>query len=282
MMLLAPFALVSCLTLPAGAESVTAGDLHFEGVPPERVVAAAPEPGNTRILSVFDLRQLAAAIGLSPVPEQEICVKRAMEPLDSDRLLAAMQKEMPDATIKILSFSKQFVPLGEMSFRSAGIRDISPPLATWYGSIRYAPNRDFTIWARVALTVKSTRVVATCDLTPGRPIDNSQVKLETSDRFPSSQPLVQTLGEALAHYPKALIRAGSEIHPNALEPPADVRQGDVVEVEVSSGNAHLKLEARAAGSGCAGDRISILNPRTGKRFTGTIVAKDKISLDVMP
>ena len=281
-MLFAPFALAACLTLPAGAANITAGDLRLEGVPPETIVSPAPDPGNTRSFNILELRSMASRLRLSYLPEDEICIKRAMAPLDPAKLLSAMRTEMSDATIESLDLGRQPAPEGEMSFHRAGLRDITPPFATWYGAIRYAPNRDFTVWARVKITVKSTRVVAVSDLPPGKPIEVAQVKLETRDSFPSSQPLVETLEEAQGRYPKALIRAGSEIRKSVLEAKADVRQGDIVEVEVRSGNAHLKFEARAAASGDAGDRISIVNPATARRFTGIIVAKDKVSVDVMP
>ncbi len=191
-----------------------------------------------------------------------------------------MRKALPGATIEVLDISKQPAPAGEMEFRTSGLRrNAASDEATWLGAIRYAPNREFTIWAKVKVAVEAARVVALSDLAPGKPIETAQIKLETRAEFPSQAPLAASLDEALGRYPRALIRAGAEIRRDALEPAKDVRQGDIVEVFVNSGAAHLKFEARAEASGSIGQTISIRNPTSTKRFPAKIEAKGKVSVE---
>jgi flagellar basal body P-ring formation protein FlgA len=283
MMFFAPFALSSCLTVAAGAAEITAGDLRLDGVPPATVLSFAPAPGSQRVFHVSELRQIAARFHLSAIPEDDICIERVMAPLDPAKLLDAMSQAVPEASIEILEFSKQPAPEGEIIFRRAGLRN-SVSGATWFGAIRYAPNREFTIWARVGVTVRVPRVIAVTDLPPGKPIEAGQVKVAISEEFPSSQPLVPTLDEAVGRYPRAAIRAGTPLRLDAIEPPRDVRPGDVVTVEVQSGNARLKFEARAETSGAIGDMIAVRNPVSSKRFQARIEAKGKVCVDatVMP
>ncbi len=59
----------------------------------------------------------------------------------------------------------------------------------------------------------------------------------------------------------------------------DVRQGDIVEVDVHSGLAHLKFEARAESSGAIGETIAVRNPTSTKRFQARIAAKGKVWVD---
>ena len=279
MIFLAPFALAACLTLLSGASNVTAADLHLEGVPPETVLSPAPSAGVQRVFQIPELRRIAARFPTMTVPEDDICVQRAMLPLDPSKLLAAMRSEIPDAKIEIVEFSKQLAPEGDVEFRRAGLRDNSTAGAMWFGTVRYAPGRQFTIWAKVVLTVHVPRVVATVDLPPGKPIDSSQLKLETRDEFPSAQPLAESVGEAVGRYPRVAIRKGTAIRRDALEAPKDVRQGDLVEVDVSSGGAHLRFEARAQSSGAIGETVAVQNPESSKRFRARIEAKGKVSVD---
>ena len=277
MMFFAPFALAACLTLPPGAANITAGDLHLDGVAPGTVVSPAPSPGYARTFLGSELRQLAQRFHLASVSDEPICVERAMAPLDQAKLLAFMQKELPGAKIEILDFSKQPAPLGEMEFRVSGLRrNALSNEATWFGAIHYAPNRDFTIWARVRVTSRAERVIAVSDLTAGKPVEASQIRLETRDDFPSPAPMAGSLEDVVGRYPRALIRAGAEIRRDALEAPKDVRQGDVVEVIVESGAAYLKFEARAESSGLIGDTISVRNPTSAKRFQARVDGKDKV------
>jgi flagella basal body P-ring formation protein FlgA len=279
MMFFVPFTLTACLTLPPGAANVTAADIHFDGVPDATILSLAPAPGAQRIFHVPELRQIAARFHIANVPDDDICMEREMAPLDSSKLLAAMQKELPAAKIEISDFSKQPAPRGEIEFRRKGLRGNAPPEATWFGAIRYASNREFTIWAKVKVTVRAPRVIALSDLVPNKPIEASQVKLETRDEFPSAQSLAESVEEALGRYPRAIIRAGSAIRRDALEAAKDIRQGDIVEVDVRSGQAHLKFEARAESSGAIGETIAVRNPTSTKRFQAKIAAKGKVWVD---
>jgi flagella basal body P-ring formation protein FlgA len=278
-MFFAPFAIAACLTLPNGAANVTAADLRLEGVPPETVLSFAPSPGVDRVFHFSELRQIAARFHLENVPEDDICVSRAMALLDPATLLAAMHKNFPEAAIEISEFSKQLAPRGEIEFRRAGLRNNTVSGATWFGTIHYAPNRDFTIWAKVTLTTRVTRVIAGSDLAPGKPIEATQIQLETVDEFPSTQPLEDNLADALGRYPRTTIRAGAPIRRDALEAATDVRLGEIVEVDVLSGKAHLKFEARAEASGKIGQTVAVRNPTSTKRFQAKIEAKGKVSVD---
>ncbi len=267
----------ACLPLPRGAQNVTAADLHQDGLPPETVLSLAPAPGSQRIFHFPELKQIAARFHL-PEFTEEICVERRMGPLDRGAALDAMQKEIPEAKIEIIETSLQPAPEGDLVFRRAGLRPGSTG-AVWYGGVRYAPNREFTIWAKVRVSVELARVVAMTALSPGRPIEASQVKVGTIADFPSQAPLATTLEETVGRYPRVPISAGSSIRRDALEPPQDVHQGETVKVEVASGNARLRFEGRAAASGAIGATIPVVNPASSKRFQARVESKGKVLVE---
>lgn len=277
MILFAMAAIAGCLPLPRGAQNVTAADLRLDGVAGDIVLSLAPMPGLQRTFHFAELRQIAARFHL-PEFDEEICVERPLAPVDQTAALQAMRREMPEAQIDLLEMSRQAAPEGDLVFKRSGLR-ANAAGAIWFGVVRYAPNREYTIWAKVRVTVQGPRVVAVTNLAAGKPIGAAQVKLETASDFPPPQPLATALEETVGRYPKALILAGAKIRRDALEPPADVRQGDVVEVEVASGNARLRFEGRAAASGAMGATIPVLNPATSRRFEGRISGKDKVLVE---
>jgi flagella basal body P-ring formation protein FlgA len=284
MMFLASFAMAACLVLPAGSGQVTAADLApafagLESVPPETVLSFAPAPGVERVFRIPELRGIATQFHLPAAPDEEICVARTMTPLEPGTLLAVMQKEMPGAKIAILDFSRQAAPQGEIVFRRSGLRSNSAAGAIWFGAVRYAPGHEFTIWAKVTVTAQVPRVVAKRDLGAGQRIEPDDVTVEMREEFPSAQALLTSASEIAKKSSRVLIHAGVPIRPEMLENAKDVRQGDIVEVEVQDGGAHLTLQARAEASGSVGDAIFVRNPDSGKRFVAKVRGIDRVFVD---
>jgi len=283
-MLLESLALAACLALPAGTLQVTAADLApafagLESAPPAAVLSLAPAPGVERVFRIPELRGIAAQFHLPTAPEEEICVARTMTPLEPAALLAVMRKEMPGAEITILDFSKQTAPQGEIVLHRNGLRSNTAAGAIWFGAVRYAPGHEFTIWAKVTLTAHVSRVVAKRDLAAGQRIEPDDVTVEVREEFPSAQALLTSASEITGKSSRVLIHAGLSIRPEMIETSRDVRQGDVVEVEVQDGGAHLMLRGRAEASGSVGDAILVRNPDSGKRFMAKVRGIDRVFVD---
>ncbi|MGE5645490.1 MAG: flagella basal body P-ring formation protein FlgA [Acidobacteriota bacterium] len=62
-------------------------------------------------------------------------------------------------------------------------------------------------------------------------------------------------------------------------PPREVERGDLVAVEVSSGAAVLKFEARAESGGSAGQDVTVRNPVTKKCFSARVAAQGRVLLN---
>jgi len=69
------------------------------------------------------------------------------------------------------------------------------------------------------------------------------------------------------------------IHLAQLMLPPDVNRGEMVEVEVRSGAAHLAFTGKAESAGRSGDTIVIRNLSSNKVFQARIEGKGKAFLD---
>jgi flagella basal body P-ring formation protein FlgA len=218
---------------------------------------------------------LAASLGVPATPEGDLCVERPVSVLKPERLLAAMQKQLPEARIEILDYSRRPAPEGEIEFPLTGLR---PALggAFWNGSIRYGEDHKFTIWARVKALITVERVIALEELKPGGTIQAKQLRLEARDEFPGGQDFARAVDEVVGKVARVRVPAGTALQRSLLEEPKDVGKGDVVEVEARNGGALLKFQGEAEAAGSVGDRIPVLNPISKKRFWAQVAGKDKV------
>jgi len=288
---LAAFALAGCLAVSAGADRILAGDLAaafpaFAAASPDAEIALAPAPGVVRIFRAPELQRLAARLRLPAAPDTEICVERPVAPPDPARLLAAMRKQLPEARIEILDYSRHPQPEGKIEFPLRGLETGAGGAfgygaggAFWYGYVHYGANRRFTIWARVKALVAVTRVVACEDLRSGRPVLAGQASAQTREEAPAAGPFATSLDQVVGRWARVPIRAGSAIRLDQLEAPKEILQGETVKVEVRSGGVRMELEAQAQGSGAVGETIPVLNTASKRRFLARVEAKGRVSVD---
>ena len=276
--------------LSVAGDAILARDLAqalpvFSSLAPDTTIGFAPIPGVRRFFRAAELRRIAARhhIALSTAPA--ICFERAMETLQPDRVIQAMRQALgqPAARIDIQELSRYPVPLGEVRFDRSTL-PAAPSLGTpaspllWRGFIRYGDNHRFAIWARASILVRLAEVVATEDLPPGKAIEARQVRIEEYDAPPYSQPPAPSLDQVVGKLPRQLIAASSAVTLLQLTEPNDIERGELVDVEVRSGRAHLELEGRALAAGRKGDMIPVRNAVNGKTFSARVQDKGRVVL----
>ncbi|MGD0499711.1 MAG: flagellar basal body P-ring formation chaperone FlgA [Bryobacteraceae bacterium] len=279
---LASIALAGCLTIGAGSDRVLAGDLArevpaFAAVAPDTPLAPAPLGGAQRIFRAAELRYMALRMGLPSVPDQDVCVERRMTPLDPEKLLEIMRRQLPGASLAMLDYSRIPAPEGAIEFPLAALRP-APGGAFWSGYVVYAGARHFPIWAKIRASSTEPRVVAAASLEPGRAISAAQLRLETKEGFPTAGALAASVEEVAGKAPRRFIANGTAIRREWLEAPQEIQRGDQVLVEARAGAARLELTAVAEAPGSAGDVIPVLNPFSMRRFKARVEGKGKVSV----
>jgi flagella basal body P-ring formation protein FlgA len=261
----------ACLVVEPDTDALTSGHLAagwqvLAALPPATVVGWAPAPGVERVFSIAELRRLAAQYHLEGNPPAPVCVARQMAALEPARLLAAMQRSLPEGRIEIADFSRFPAPMGDLFFPVEQLQ----PSGQWTGYIRYGGNRKFVVWARVRVMVDTPGVVAVEALPAGKPIDAAQVRLETRAAFPRENGQAHTIADVAGRIPRRAIPVGGAVMRGQLAQALDVRRGEPVRVEVRQGAARLLFEGIAEGDGHTGDRITVINPESQRRFMARV------------
>src|SRR3954452_3452116 len=108
---LASIALAGCLAVGVNSDAITVRDLApaFQNLD-ERILdkeaALAPAAGVQRVISLSELRRIAARMGIAGEPQRELCFARAVAPLNTADLLRAMREQLPQAQIEIIDHSR--------------------------------------------------------------------------------------------------------------------------------------------------------------------------------
>jgi flagella basal body P-ring formation protein FlgA len=282
MMPLAELVLAACLAVNAGSDWVLARDLApgFPGlaaVDPQTPLAPAPLAGVRRVFRVAELRRLALRLKVQAAPEQDICIERKTAPLDSVAALEAMRRQLPQARIEIVEYSRQPVPEGKIEFPLSGLRGTSAE-GFWTGWVGYGGGRRFPVWAKVKASVPEVRVVAATALLPGRPIAAAELRLEAGEFFPQPGDMAASIDEVAGQVARIAVARGVAVRRQWLDPPREIARGDAVLVQAQVGGARVELECVAEGPGSTGQYISVRNPISGKRFTARVESKGRASV----
>jgi flagella basal body P-ring formation protein FlgA len=274
-----------CLTVTG--DQILVSDLAravpvFAHVSPHAQLAPSPMPGNTRVFSPSELQAFAARFSVAVGSPHEVCFRFATEALNPDRIVASMRNalQIPDVRIEIMETSPAAGPAGIIEFTKEylGIpaaSDSRTPVP-WRGDIIYAGNRRFPIWTKVRISVSISRSVAVEALRSGVAIKASQVRTELVEGFPMAASKGFSVDQIVGMMPVRPIASGAEIRPDNLVRPNDVSRGDLVQVEVHFGAAHLSLTGRAESAGHVGDTVTVQNPDTSKVFQALVEGVDKV------
>lgn len=258
-------------------------DTAFSAVPPDTTLGYAPAFGVRRVFRGGELAALASRFGISRQPDAAVCFEWAAERLTPERVLPVMHAALgrENLTIDILDLYRGPVPKGRIVFPAFAPAAPSGTKsgAVWRGHIVYGNLQKFGVWVRVLIHGPMLQVIATADLKAGVPIAKGSIAQESRDADLRPGATAQSLGEVLGRIPLRTIPAGSAVRLDALRLPADVRPGEVVDVEARCGAARIRMDALAESEGRRGQLVTLRNPSNGRTFKGRVEEKGKVSIE---
>lgn len=267
------------------SEAVLARDVAplvpgFARLPGDFLVGYVESTGAPKVFRGADLERIARNRGVELQGLEDLCLERRTFIVPPQGIVEAMRKTIdnPAVKIEILTSLQQPVPTGEIVFPKSGVQLPAAPEAMWRGYVQSGTAARYPIWARARITVPVRRVIAAADFTPGKLIEQGQVRIDEAEDSPFEEGYIQAENEAVGMVTKATIPKGSSIRKSQVAVPADVARGDTVQIDVFAGNAHLRLEARAETSGMKGSTITVRNLSTGKDFQAKVTGKGQATV----
>ncbi|HEY2842939.1 MAG TPA: flagellar basal body P-ring formation chaperone FlgA [Bryobacteraceae bacterium] len=271
------------------ARDVAAVIPAFAQVPADFVLGYTPAPGVRRVFKGAALEGLAMNQGVKTEAAPDLCFERAMATLEAGEILEALTSAWhekhagtPDVSVELRSWSPQIAPQGTVVFPPYGLQLPTASDAqgetVWRGYVIYGNNRRFGISARARIRTSTTRVVALEDLAAGEPVRQDQVRQETFDAYTQDDRPARRAEDVIGYVPTARIHTGATVLRSQLSRAPEVVRGDVVQVEVAAGGAHLALEGRAESNGVTGATILVKNLVSGKDFRARVTGKGKVNV----
>lgn len=281
--LLAVSSPAGCLAIDT--ETVLARDIAaivpaFASVPGDFLLGFVATSGTPRIFKGAELERLAKNRGVDLKDIPDLCIARRTFIPQPNQIRAAMLETLaiPGIKIEILSSSDRTTPSGELIFPRSGLQPGLKNEVMWSGYVRTGENTRFPVWARARLTATMTRVVPATAISAGKPIQRTQLILESCEDSPLDEVSARNLDEVVGLVSTTSLRSGVPIRKTQLEPPADVARGELVKVEVFAGAAHLVTEGRAESAGVKGASILVRNLASGKDYYARITGKGQVTV----
>lgn len=257
---------------------LAAASALFAALPPGLMVGNAPRPGVRREFLPADLVRIARANQLEVSGVVPLCFERRVVPLDPELVKIVMRKSLGDENIgvEILAMSPSSVPQGQLSFPGNSLmRPVSGNSAAWNGYVAY-DGGHYPVWANVRLTKLQSRLISLVDMKPGHVIESGDVRVEEASEFPRHVAPLTTTEAAIGLKSRSTLPAGSVLTAAMFEQPNDVERGESVIVEVHSGGAVVKLEAKAESTGRRGDTVAVRNASNKTLFRAQVVGKGRV------
>jgi flagella basal body P-ring formation protein FlgA len=269
--------------LPVTGNRIVGRDLAlanplFAALPSTLTIGIAPAPGSKRVFPAAELQRLARANGIQVNVTGDTCFEIPMVRVREEDAIAAMLRALPaGAELKVVEMAKFDVPLGELEFPLQALeppgvapgvasQGLSPAVQLWRGYVKYAETRKAPYWARVAVTVRRSVVVAGTDLPLNTTIKENSLRIETTTGMPDRALVATRIEEVRGRALTRSVKAGSVIPLSILADLPTIRRGDPVTVEVQSGSARLMFDAVAEGAAREGEMVELRNPASGKTF----------------
>ena len=295
--------------IPLRDEAVTAADLAavqaaFGTLPGATRVAWAPAPGVTRWISAGELARIGRQLGIAITPETitpetgGVCLVRMVEPIDREKLLAAMRAAGVGYEIELVSFGPASAPPGRLEFSSRNLPHLprsptemaSPrvpaemasgataaatpvislpvihlPVIQWRGHLMSGSGRAFPVWARARVAIRRPGLVARQTLEAGQIVGIDAIERVELIDYPAWEAPLAELDLAVGRRVRRAIPAHTPLLAHLLALRRDIERGDSVEVELPVGERMGESGSKIAGEASATLTAQAESPgRTGE------------------
>ena len=269
---------------------LTLGDV-FENVPSSagHVLAPAPAPGKTMILSAYDLQRISNAFHLGWRPQNQVersIVLRVGNTVSTGRITEALQSKLEQdmkGHIYEIDLNKQHRDIIDSTEEQPQLditaMDFDADSGLFKATITMTTDKASktvdvrgTAHRMVEVPVLSKRL-RSGDLITASDLDIVKMRLAN---VPANAILDES--KIIGKTPRRYVEAARAIHPESLSAPLAIKKGEHVTLHLSNGILSLTTKGKALENGAKGDMIRVVNTESNRVIEGTVIGPQSIQV----
>ena len=132
----------------------------------------------------------------------------------------------------------------------------------------------------VTISVFKKVLVASRQLQKGTVLTESDIKLKKIDLAKLHYGFFEELKQGTGKKLKRRLLAGAVLTPAILKNPQLIRRGQKINIMAQSGRMMVRMEGKALANGAVGERIKVMNVKSGKKLEGVITSSGEVKVDI--
>jgi flagella basal body P-ring formation protein FlgA len=157
------------------------------------------------------------------------------------------------------------------------LESFSPPGGVKLGrtavGIRCQYPAPWTLYVSADVGIEAPVVVALRDLTRGAALNESDLKLQTTNTRHLLRGYFESIEEVAGQTLKRTLRRGQVITPTMLVVRKTIKRGEQVTILASAGTIQVRMQGKAMKQGNPGDLIPVINSHSKKKIQARVVSK---------
>lgn len=273
-------------------DTITLGDIFsgVDGEKAERILGAAPQPGNDMVLNSYTLMRIAVALDLPWRPAtsaDQVVLRRAATVIEPDQIKARVKeaiagKDLPGKfEVNVITpLNKIALPQEEDATMDVISLEVHPAQNT-FNAVLVAPSQENPI-QQINVSGNLQRMIDVPVLretiSNGDIIGDGDIEY-VEMRAEAVNPDVFLKGEDMIGLtPRRIALAGKPMRDNDLMAPQVVERGEFVTMVFANNGLSLTAKGKALQNGAKGDNVRVVNTSSNKTIEGIVTGDREVTV----
>lgn len=256
----------------------------------DRVLGAAPRPGQQLVLSAKTLQRVAVAMGLAWRPtsvSDTLTISRSATVVSQDTVENAVRSQLQDKlnsaqyNILFTGGAPDIILPPDMP-EAAEVTDLQyNPQTRWFEANLVAPSHDnVVVQKRISGKIETLAQIPTLKdtLRTGDVIRPSHIHMVTVPAYSINHDTYLRAEDLYGLTPRRIITAGTPIKEMDVEQPRIVKRGERVTMIYEAGGLRLTASGKAMEFGAKGDIIRVVNNQSNKTIDAVVSGNQEVTV----
>lgn len=258
------------------------------------VVARAPQPGQTRFVSIDYIRIRLKQAGIDTTSilfkgPQDVRITRQGAALPTQRIQRAVEmairSRMPwkneDVTISDINLDETLqLPVGKLTYQILPSRNedyLGQTILALHLFVDGEPVRK--VWVNATISVMADVVTVVRPLGKYAVIELADLSLERRDLSGLSSDTVSRIEDVLGNRTTRMIYPQTVLQASMFASPPLVRRGDIVKIVANTGPMIITATGMVKQQGCKGDMVRVVNTDSNRIITARVTGPGAVEVD---